>query len=99
MTPEERAMLEETRNAVLENTKILQKMQRSGRTNRFLQYCYWVFIIFGSLAAVYLGQLYIDSINSATAIGDTTAPANASTGTGVVSNLSALEQELKGISQ
>lgn len=99
MTPEERAMLEETRNAVLENTKLLQKMQRAGRTNRILQYFYWGFIVFGSLAAVYLGQLYIDSVNSATAIGDTTAPANATTGTGVISNLSALEQELKSIGQ
>lgn len=99
MTPEERDMLEKTFALSQENNQILKKMQKSGRTGRVLQYFYWAFIVFGSVAAVYLGQLYVNSIQSATDISNGITSVATTTGAGLITNLNNLKSELQQITQ
>lgn len=103
MTPEERDMLVKTYALSQENNRILQKMDKSGRTSRIVKYFYWAFIVIATVGSIYFGSLYVNSINSAVDFGDTTtpnAPAVAATSSsGVVNYLNNLKTELQQISQ
>jgi hypothetical protein len=64
MTPEERLMLQETRQLVEENAVILKSIQRTNRVNTFMKALYWVFIIAVSFGAYYLIQPYVNMLKS-----------------------------------
>ncbi|MBX4209528.1 hypothetical protein KW799_02470 [Candidatus Parcubacteria bacterium] len=62
MNPEERRMLEETRELVEENTVILRRIQRSQRMGLAFRAIYWVAIIAATYGAYFLIQPYVDSL-------------------------------------
>lgn len=62
MDPKERELLEETHELVLENNKILHRLQRSARWSKFFRFVYWVLIIGTSVGAYYFLQPYIDKV-------------------------------------
>jgi len=100
MTPEEKDLLGKTFALSQENNVLLKKMQKSARINRVFQYLYWAFIVFGSVGAVYLGQLYVSSIQAATSIGDTPSSLTtaATSSSGIMNDINSLKQELQAIS-
>jgi hypothetical protein len=62
MTPEEKALLENTLSLVKENNEILRSIRRTSRISTALKVFYWVLIIGLSFGAFYFIQPYIDSI-------------------------------------
>jgi uncharacterized membrane protein len=65
MTPEERKLLEETHEMVLENTKVLNGLQRANRFSLAFRFVYWTIIIGSSIGAYYLIQPYIETLKDA----------------------------------
>jgi len=65
MTPEERKILEETHDIVLENAQILKSIQRSTRFSLAFRFVYWAIIIGSSIGAYYLIQPYINTLKDA----------------------------------
>jgi hypothetical protein len=94
MTPEERDLLQKTFNLSQENNQMLHKMEKSGKTTRIVKYFYWGFIIVATIASIYFGSLYVDSINSAVNdTGNGTSQTTSSTGvSGMYNNLQQLLQ-------
>jgi TRAP-type C4-dicarboxylate transport system permease small subunit len=62
MTPEEKALLENTLTLVKENNEILRSIRRTSRISTALKIFYWVLIIGLSLGAFYFIQPYVDLI-------------------------------------
>jgi hypothetical protein len=62
MTPEEKALLVETRDLAQENYRILKGIQRSGRIGAFFKVLYWVLILGLSFGAYWLIQPYVDTL-------------------------------------
>lgn len=65
MTPEEKALLEETHELATENNKILRSMRRSARFDRLMKVAYWIIIIGFTVAAYYALQSYTATLKNA----------------------------------
>jgi hypothetical protein len=60
MTPEEKALLENTYNLAKENNALLLGIKRSSRWSLWLKILYWVLIIALSVGAAHFFQGYLD---------------------------------------
>ena len=62
MTPEEKALLEETAKLARENNKILRGIRRSNRLSAFFRIIYWAVIIGSAFGAYYFLQPYVNAL-------------------------------------
>ena len=66
MTPEEKAILENTYTLVKENHEILLSIRRRARYGTAIKIFYWTLIIAVSFRALYFIQPYIDMVKGLT---------------------------------
>lgn len=66
MTPEEKALLENTYQIAKENNELLRGIQRRGRWSLGLRVGYWAIIIGLSVGALYFIQPYVDMLKGLT---------------------------------
>ncbi len=62
MTPEDRALLEQTHKLSEENNKLLRAMRRSNRVVNIMRIGYWIIIILVSFGAYYFIQPYVNTL-------------------------------------
>ena len=62
MTPEEKALLENTYELVKENNTLLRNLKQRARISNILKISYWAIIILVSLGAFYFIQPYVDML-------------------------------------